>query len=95
MSYLTVTPRGVVLIVHAVPRSSTTALQGQHGDAIKIRLQAPPVKGKANVALIRFLSRLLGIPPRQVRLILGESGRRKRVLVSGLGEAAIRKKLGL
>jgi len=95
MSCLAVTPRGVVLTLHAVPRSSTTALQGHHGDAIKIRLQAPPVKGKANAALVRFLSRLLGIPPRQIILISGESGRRKRVLVSGLGETAIRNKLGI
>jgi len=95
VSYLTASSRGMVLTVHAVPRSSTTVLQGLHGDAVKIRLQAPPAEGKANAALVHFLSQSLGVPSRHIALISGASGRRKRVLISGLRESEIRKKLGV
>lgn len=95
MNGMAVMNRGVVLNVHVVPRSSRNAVQGLHGDAVKIRLQAPPVEGKANEALVRFLSQVLGIPPRQVSLLSGASGRKKRVLISGLGKAEVRVRLGI
>jgi uncharacterized protein (TIGR00251 family) len=56
---------------------------GRYGDAIKIRLQAPPVDGAANEELIRFLAERLGVPRAAVRILSGETGRRKRVEVTG------------
>jgi uncharacterized protein (TIGR00251 family) len=56
---------------------------GRHGDAIKIRLQAPPVDGAANEALIRFLAERLGVSRAAVRIVSGETARRKRVEVTG------------
>lgn len=93
MSWITATNKGAVLRVHGVPRSSMTAVQGLHGDAIKIRLQAPPVEGKANGALIRFLSQVLGIAPRRIVMLSGLSGRRKRVLIMGMTVSAIQARL--
>jgi hypothetical protein len=69
------------------PRASSTAVAGRHGDALKIRLAAPPVDGAANDALIRFLADRLGVARSAVTIAHGQSGRRKTVLVAGLGTA--------
>jgi hypothetical protein len=61
---------------------------GRYGDAIKIRLQAPPVDGAANEELVRFLAERLGVPRSAVRIVSGESGRRKRVEITGAGPDA-------
>ena len=95
MNWITATPQGVLLRVHACPRAARDAVQGLHGDAVKIRLRAPPVEGKANEALVAFLSRTLGIPPRHVSLVAGHGGRQKRVAVAGLGPDAVRARLGV
>ena len=95
MSWLQVSSRGVIVTVHAVPRAARTAVQGLHGDAVKIRLQAPPVEGKANAALIRFLSLTLDIPARQIMMLSGLTGRHKRVLISGVDATTVCTRLGL
>jgi len=95
MAWISVTNRGVVLNVHAVPRSSKNAVQGLYGDAVKVRLQAPPVDGRANEALVCLLGEALDLPPRRITILAGTAGRKKRVLVEGLGEAQVRAKLGL
>jgi uncharacterized protein (TIGR00251 family) len=61
------------------PRASKTELVGFHGDAIKIRIKAPPVDGAANKELIRFLSKALGISKTSIRIATGETSRRKHV----------------
>ncbi len=76
--------QGVVLTVQVVPRSSKNEVVGIHGDALRIRLKAPPVEGAANAALIEFLAEVLGIRQRQVEILSGHAARRKSVLVSGL-----------
>ncbi len=83
----------MVIAVHACPRASTTAVQGLHGDALKIRLRAPPVDGRANEVLLAFLAEMLGVPQRQVSLLTGDTGRRKRVLVRGLNAPTVRSRL--
>lgn len=60
---------------------------------VAIRLQAPPVDGAANAALIRFLARRLGCPASSVRLLRGEKGRRKWVAIEGLTAAELRGRL--
>lgn len=72
-----------MLLVHVQPRAPRTEVVGRHGDAIKIRLRAPPVDGAANEELLRFLAERLGVARAALRLVAGESGRRKRVAVVG------------
>ena len=78
------TKDGAILTVHIQPRASATECVGIHGEAIKIRVAAPPVDGAANDALIRFLAHQLSIPASSVRIRSGASGRHKRVLVKGI-----------
>jgi len=84
MNWITETKDGVVLNIHATPRSSKSQVRGLHGEALKICLQAPPVDGKANEALLEFLSDTLGVPRRQLSLIAGQTSRQKRVAVQGM-----------
>lgn len=93
MSWLQVTPAGIVLNLRVVPRASKDEVQGVLGDALKIRLQAPPVEGKANEALIRFLSKALDLPVRNFTLLSGQTGRNKRVRVAGVSESGLRARL--
>jgi uncharacterized protein (TIGR00251 family) len=83
------------LLVQVQPRASRTEVVGRHGDAIKIRVAAPPVDGAANAELVRFLARRLGVPRGQVRLAAGTAGRRKRFEIDGLDAARALERLGL
>ena len=85
-------PDGVRLTLHVQPRSSQSELAGLHGDAIKLRLAAPPVDGAANAELVRFLAELLKVPKSAVEIVSGQTGRRKVVFVRGVapGEALAR-----
>lgn len=79
----------VALVVHVVPRAHRTEIVGRHGDALKIRLRAPPVGGAANAELIRFIAARLGVPERAVTIARGARGRRKTLLVHGVGPDAL------
>jgi len=82
--------RGIVLSFHVQPNAPRTEVQGEHGGALKLRLAAPPVDGKANEALVRWVAERLDVARSAVELIAGEKDRRKRVLVkTALGMAAI------
>ena len=59
-------------------------MDGRRGDAILVRLNAPPVDGAANEALIAFLADALDVPRRDISLVAGEKSRDKRVRVAGL-----------
>jgi uncharacterized protein (TIGR00251 family) len=65
------------LTLHIQPGARKTEIAGPHGDALKIRLAAPPVDGKANAALIEFVAERLGLPKSAVRLVSGQTSRRK------------------
>ena len=67
--------------VRVVPRASRTEVAGEHGGALRIRLAAPPVDGKANAALIRFLSSALAVPRAEIRIASGASSRAKTIEV--------------
>jgi len=84
---------GVIITVHAVPRAAKDAIQGLHGDALKIRLHAPPVDGKANEALISFLSEKLNIPKSNIALKSGLNQRRKIIAINGISKLEIEKRL--
>ncbi|OMG53067.1 YggU family protein [Azonexus hydrophilus] len=79
----------VTLTLHIQPGARKTELAGLHGDALKIRLAAPPVDGKANAALIDFIADRLEIARSAVRLKSGQSSRRKVLEVSGVAETRI------
>ncbi len=68
----------LILALHVQPRARRDELVGLHGDRLKVRITAPPVEGRANDHLVRFLAGLFGVPRRQVELLGGESGRDKR-----------------
>ena len=72
----------LVLSLHVQPGAARTEVAGTHGDALKVRLAAPPVDGKANAALLRFLAAAFGVPLRQVTLVRGETSRQKVVRVA-------------
>jgi uncharacterized protein (TIGR00251 family) len=74
--------KNVILTVQVVPRSSRDEMAGIHGNALRIRLRAPPVEGAANAALIAFLAETLGVRQRH-----------KTVLVSGLRKEQVVQKL--
>ena len=94
-AYLTSTTTGIRLTLHIQARASRTELAGVYGDALKIRLAAPPVDGAANDELVRFLAGLLHVPSKAVCLKAGQSGRRKTVEVSGVDHETARRRLGL
>jgi len=79
----------LILNLHIQPGAKRSELVGLHGDALKIRLAAPPVEGKANAALISFLADLLDVPKTAVSLEAGASSRRKRVRVDGANAQAV------
>lgn len=95
MDWIKETSKGVLLPVRAVPRAAKNEIQGIYGDALKVRLQAPPVEGKANTALIRFLSDALDISRSQISVASGETGRNKAVLIIGLTKTELMEKLNL
>jgi hypothetical protein len=81
--------------VYVQPRASRTEVVGWQGDALKIRLAAPPVDGAANRALVRFLAKMLAVSSREVTIVAGASSRRKRVAVSSLTQRQALQRLGV
>ena len=74
--------------MHVVPRARTSGVGGRHGDALKIRLAAPPVDGAANVELVRFLAERLAVPRSAVTITAGHTSRRKTVKIEGVATVA-------
>jgi uncharacterized protein (TIGR00251 family) len=79
----------VRISVYVQPRASKTEIAGMHGDALKIRLTAPPVDNAANAALIEFIAGKLGIPKGSVRVAAGAASRRKTVEIAGVTPDAV------
>ena len=71
----------LLLSCHLQPQASRDEFAGLHGDRIKIRIAAPPLEGRANTRLIEFLAAEFGVPKRSVRIVSGDSGRRKTVAI--------------
>lgn len=88
-------PGGVQLQLHVQPGASRTGLAGLHGDALKVRVAAPPAEGRANRELLAYLAELLGVARARIELVKGESGRRKTVMVQGIEIEEASRRLGL
>jgi uncharacterized protein (TIGR00251 family) len=71
------------------PRAAASEVSGVHGDALKVRLSAPPVDGAANEALVDLLAERLGVPRRAVRIVSGATARTKTVEVDGVDAARV------
>jgi hypothetical protein len=80
----------VILSVHVQPGARRSEVVGRHGDALKVRVAAPPVDGKANLAVVELLASTLDA---DVEIVGGASSRRKRVKVSGVTAAEVRARL--
>lgn len=73
----------LTLTLHVQPGARRTEVAGLHGDALKIKLAAPPVEGRANAELLKFIAAVFSVPLKQVALKQGKRGRRKVVAVDG------------
>ncbi len=85
---------GLLLKVYLKPRAKKDEILGLHDEALKISLKAPPVDGKANEALLKFLARRLDLPRRNLKIVSGFTARRKSIYIVGLTADEIRKRLG-
>ena len=85
---------GIILEVHLQPRAKKDEIVGIHAGALKIKLKAPPVDGKANQALIAFLASCLRLPKERLKILSGHTSRRKRVYIKGLQAEEAQKRLG-
>jgi uncharacterized protein (TIGR00251 family) len=82
-----------VMAVIARPRARENGIDGLQGDALKVRVAAPPVDGAANEALESFLAGILGVGRSRVRVLRGASSRHKRVRVSGVSPVEVQRRL--
>ena len=82
------------LEIKAIPNAPRSEVVGWLGNALKVKVHAPPVEGKANEALCRFLAETLGLPKRAVSIARGDTSRQKVVRIEGLDLAMVKAKLG-
>jgi uncharacterized protein (TIGR00251 family) len=82
-----------ILKLRIVPNARRSEVVGAHGDAIKVKVQAPPVDGKANEALCEFLAEQLQVPARSIEIVGGEKSRDKVVAVADIDLAIVRQRL--
>jgi uncharacterized protein (TIGR00251 family) len=75
--------------VRVQPRASRSEVVGTYGDALKVRLSAPPVDGAANTQLVEFLAHIFAVGRRDVRILSGESSRSKIVEIEGITERTV------
>lgn len=83
-----------ILQIKAVPNAPRNEVTGWVGDALKVKLRAPPVDGKANAELCRFLAEALDLPRAAVTVATGDTSRHKRVAITGLDLSQVRSRLG-
>jgi len=86
--------KGVTLAVRVTPRASKNEIVDILSDGtVKIHLTAPPVEGKANVALLKFLANLLDVSIKQLKVVAGTGGRNKLISITDMDESTVHKKI--
>lgn len=95
MSPVDLVPDGVRIRVRVQPRAKRSEVAGLHGDAVRIRVAAPPADGAANAELLRFLARLLRVPQGAVDITAGHASRDKSVRVAGMRRDEVVEALGI
>lgn len=86
-------PEGWIVKIQVQPRAAQNAVAGTHGDALKLRLTAPPVEGAANKACVAFLAKQLGLPKSALTIVTGRASRTKQLLVRPKNEPATKETL--
>ena len=89
----TATPPRASLKVRVQPRASRDQVVGYRGDQLRLRVAAPPEDGRANEAVIALLARALGLPQSRVSILRGHASRNKLVLIEGVDEAEVQRRL--
>jgi uncharacterized protein (TIGR00251 family) len=84
-----------IIRLHVQPGAGRTAVVGRHGDAVKVRVAAPPEGGRANDAVVALIAATFDVKLAQVSLVSGESSRAKRVKIDGIEEAELERLLEL
>ena len=95
MSFLKADARGVRLTIRVIPRAAKSSVAGLRDNALLIRLNAPPVDGAANDALVALLADTCRVPARAITITHGTKGRLKTVLIEGLTADAVARHLGV
>ena len=89
VSYLRLEKTGAVIVdIHVIPNASRTQADGLHDGALRVRLHAPPVDGKANAALVAWLADAVGVAKSHVEVIRGQTSKRKQLRISALAAAS-------
>ncbi len=83
------TKDGVLFKIRVIPRSSRSEVAGIQNGALKIKIKAPPVEGKANEECIRFLSELFGVARRHIAIAGGATSKNKRISIQGIAKRDI------
>jgi len=86
-------PATLRLQIRLQPRAARNRIVGRHGEAIKVQVQAPPVAGAANAALVDFLANTLAVPRRAIRILRGTTSREKLVEIQTSDLAACQRRL--
>ncbi len=87
------TADGLILTIVAQPKSSKNEVIGPYNGAIKIKIMAPPMEGRANEALVEFLSEILDIPRKNISLIKGKTSKYKRFHIVGCDKEILKQKM--
>ena len=83
-------PGAIVLRVRVQPGAGRAAVTGRYGDALALRVAAPPIEGRANAQCLEFVAEIFGVRKSQVELVSGEKNRQKRLRVRGIEPAHAR-----
>jgi uncharacterized protein (TIGR00251 family) len=91
MAWFEETSKGIVIHIKAQPKASKTQVVGLYGDPprLKIKIAAPPINGRANEELLKFLKHRLGVPISRLSLIRGDTSPNKDVLCMGVSKDKI------
>ena len=92
---ITAVPGGVRIQLHVQPGASKSEVAGLHGERMRLRIQSPPVDGRANEAVLDWIAAQLGVPRRTVTLVRGAKSREKTVEIAGISVEAAGRALGI
>lgn len=95
MSVIRQAGEDVFINVRVQPRADRNGITGLRGDAVKLRLTAPPVDGAANQACLKFFAKLLKVPLAQVEIVTGRAGRDKTIKITGANAGDVIEKCAL
>ena len=88
-------PASCTLAIKAIPNAPRHEIVGWLGDALKVKIHAPPLEGRANAALCEFLADRIGVPRRTVTVLRGDTSRQKVVQIEGMALSEVRTRLGV